>query len=188
MENVGSFFASRHAVFAALAPLFIVGLLGINGCGGGGKKEATADTGTQNGSLSTVQITPAPGSVFISRSTTFRLSWTAQNPPPPTFTAALIRYKESDGSSSSSAQSSNLNRQGDSFTWDLKRSDNFDLESPSVYYVELTSGPEQVRAVYVVSSDRSVSIASAPAADTSRAADTNGGDALVHSVSVPAAP
>ena len=179
-------FLRRRFICAAL---FVFTCLVLPGCGGG-KKEATADTGTQSGSLSTVQITPAPGGVFVSRSTTFRLAWTAANPPPPNFTAALIRYKEDGNSSSSDTQSSNLNRQGDSFVWDLKRSSNFDLESPAVYYVELTSGPEQVRVAYIVSSDRAVPISPTSPAPPAPPASQNGAanDALVHSVSVEVAP
>ena len=183
-------YANRRAVLGAItaacaATLFVVS---SSGCGGGKKKEATADTGTQSGSLTTVQITPAPGTAYVSRSTTFRLAWTSSNPPPPSFTAALVRYKESGGSSSTDTQASTLTRQGDSFTWDLKRADNFDLEAPGVYYVELNSGPEQVRATYIVATDRSVPIASpAPASRAVQAepSTTNGeGDALVHEVSV----
>ena len=125
------------------------------GCGGGGKKEATAETGTQAGSVTTVEISPSPGTVFIGRSTTFQLAWT-HNAPPPTFTAVLVRYKDEDGSGSE--QRTTLTRQGDSFVWNLNRDGNYDLESPGVYYVELTSGAETYRAAYIVSRDRSVPI------------------------------
>lgn len=184
---------SRRAAFGAFSAVFSVALLlGSSGCGGGNKnKEATADTGTKSGSLLTVQMTPYPGSAFISRTTTFRLAWTNDNPPPPSFSAALIRYKENGGSPISDTQSTTLTRQGDSYTWDLKRSSNFDLEAPAVYIVELNSGPEQIRTVYIVSSDRAAPTTAS--SDAGRAAlqatpplsnPTGEGDALVHEVSV----
>ncbi len=181
------FLTTRRRVVAGAATLFCAGLLLIHstGCGGGGKKEATAETGTQAGSVTTVEISPAPGTVFIGRSTVFQLAWT-RNAPPPTFTAVLVRYKDADGSGSD--QRTTLTRQGESYVWTLKRDGDYDLEAPGTYYVELTDGAEYYRAAYIVSRDRSVPITKTadpvPSATTTGDGDTT----TVHTVTVSPTP
>ena len=187
-----SFHPARRRVVAGTATLFCASLLLLHsaGCGGGGEKKATVETGAQSGSVSTVEITPSPGTVFIGRSTTFQLAWT-HNAPPPTFTAVLVRYKTEDGGSASE-QRTTLTRRGDSYVWDLKRDGDYDLEAPGVYYIELTNGAENYRAAYIVSRDRSVPITktaeAAPSGTQSASPTTDGETTTVHSVSVSPTP
>lgn len=161
-------FGTKHSGIIAAAA---AALLFVSGCGGGRSSDtSTVETGVgQNGgSLRTVQITPVPGTAFISRGTTFRLAWTPENPPPPTFEAALIRYKEARGEEPRTleTQRTQLDRQGDSFVWELQRTDDFDLDASGVYYLQLrSSGGDEVLATYLVSSDRSTGTA-VPAAET----------------------
>src|SRR5687768_11556078 len=69
----------------------------LPGCGGGGRdSEAPVETGSQDGFLRTVKISPPPGSVFIPKKTKFLVSWEDGTPPPASFTAVLVRY-DNDG-------------------------------------------------------------------------------------------
>jgi len=159
------------------------------GCGGNnGHDFNTTQTGTRAGSLADMLISPAPGSAFISRDTAFTLTWSDGTTPPPEFTVSLERYTE-DGDSSS-PQKTDLTREGDSYTWDLSRSNNFELDSPGVYYLDIQSGAEEVFATYIVSGERSESIGKAKAAATrANAADPPSGDsAFVHTVTVTTTP
>ncbi len=65
---------------------------------------------------------------------------------------SLQRYDESGDSSS--PQKTDLVREGDSYTWDLSRSNGFTLDSPAVYYLDIEAGSEQVYSAYIVSGER----------------------------------
>jgi hypothetical protein len=151
------------------------------GCGGGDGKGNKVETGTGDGSLAGVTVSPPPGATFISRATRFRVSWPAGYTPPPSFTVQLRRYKEARGEEERdvSTQRTELNRVGDSYTWDLKRADDFGLDPSGVYFVQIDAGPEQVMASYIVSSERSQKPG---ITDTAANAETPGG-ALIHTVS-----
>jgi len=154
--------------FQRLIPAIgVIAVLGaaIAGCGGG-NKGATTDTGSPDGSLLNVQIWPPPGTTFISRATRFTLEWTNDEPPPPTFTAALRRYSENcdDGSDScTSTQKTVLTRQGDSYVWEVSRKDDFLLDRAGVYYLQLDSGSDEINAAYIVTSDDRAQSASSAA-------------------------
>ena len=168
-----------------------LGLL-LVGCGGGdnGKTTNTVDTGSNEGTLANLEISPSPGNVFIAKNTTFQITWADGTTPPPTFSVTLQRYKETDSGTTISAQKTNLDREGNAYVWDLSRSDSTTLDSPGVYYVEIDSGTEQYLASYIVSGERGEAVAATAAAKTRAAAETTTGEsALVHVVTVrPASP
>lgn len=142
-------------VFISVLALLTTGLAGCGGTRRRGPSVANPGTG---GSLRSVQIRPTPGTTFIPRNTIFELSWTEENPPPSSFSASLRRYKEARGEEARTieTQVTELNRQGDSFIWTLRRRDNFDLDQGGVYFLELVSSGETVYATYIVTNDRSV--------------------------------
>lgn len=148
----------RGAIAIVLISILVFMVTGITGCGGTRRRgPSVANPGT-GGSLRSVQIRPTPGTTFIPRNTIFELSWSAENPPPSSFSAALRRYKEARGDEERiiETQVTELTRQGDSFVWSLRRRDNFDLDIGGVYFLELVSSGETVYATYIVSNDRSV--------------------------------
>jgi len=101
-----------------------------------------------NGSLSGIQISPAPGSVFIPRSQTFQISWASGTQPPPQLGIEIMRYNQGDGTSSSQVQ--DIQSQGN-FVYNVTRRDHFDLDQAGVYYLEITAPGEQtIRAAYIV--------------------------------------
>lgn len=117
----------------------------------------TVNTGSGSGSLSGVIISPATGSVFIAKTTAFFLSWNGATPPPAQFTVGLRRFQEARGGEdkSDTEQVVTVTRQGNTNSWQVKRRDNFNLDTGGVYYLELTApGESTVRAAYIVSSDR----------------------------------
>lgn len=148
----------------------------LTGCGGDKAQPNQASSGSTSGSLRDVEISPYPGSAFIPKGSTFRLSWSDDAPPPPSFTVALYRYTEEcdcdctsssdDGTDSctssgsvdggSSIQATDLNRVGDSYSWELTRSDGYDLDEGGPYYIELASGDETIQSTYIVETNRSV--------------------------------
>lgn len=144
------------AALLALAAFLFAGVTG--GCGGSKDPEATVDTGTGgNGVLRTVQISPPPGEVFIPRGTTFQISWTPENPPPPQFEAVLMRYKEADGDTDQSIepQRTIVTRVSENvFIWNIERADNFDLDRGGVYFLRLNAPGEVIERTYIVSSER----------------------------------
>lgn len=155
---MGSQARQAVAAGAGIAAFALALAAAIAGCGGG-SSTASTDTGSSEGSLATVQISPPPGTTFISRSTKFYLSWDAQTPPPPSFTATLVRYSESCSDSSSGdqfcskAQKTVLTRIGSGYTWEVKRKDDYALDQGGVYYLQLDAGPEEILATYLVTSD-----------------------------------
>jgi hypothetical protein len=160
----------------------------VAGCGGdNGNITNTATTGSSAGSLASLFLSPEPGSVFISRATTFRLSWQNGDTPPPTFSVTLQRFKEptSVDPVSIQAQRTDLKREGDTYNWDLSRSNGTTLDPSGIYYVEIDSGSEQVLASYIISGERSEGVAATRAA-AARATDTpdTGDSAFVHTVKV----
>jgi hypothetical protein len=154
-----------------------MGVVLCSGCGG--NSGSTADPGT-DGELDNVQIQPAPGSTFIPQNTRFLLSWTTEKPPPRSFTVALRRYREARGEEPREVetQRTELNRQGDSFVWELRRRDSFELDAGGVYYLELVGGGQFIYATYIVSDDRSIS-------PRSQAQGTTGTEEGTHTVTLP---
>jgi hypothetical protein len=101
-----------------------------------------------NGHLDGLQISPAPGSVFIPRNQTFRISWAQGTQPPPQLGVEIMRYNEDSGNGS--AQRQDITDRG-GFVYDVTRKDHFDLDSGGVYYLEITAPGEQtIRAAYIV--------------------------------------
>jgi hypothetical protein len=166
----------RYEVLCILA----LGAVALPGCGGGGGTRTEVDTGSPAGDLRAVQISPAPGSVYISKETTFRLSWPQRNAPA-TFTVELMRYREARGGEERSVegQRTRLDRQGDAFVWDLKRTDNFTLDDDGVYFLRLRSGPDEVQAAYIVAGGRALA---APTRATGE--EPTIGDSVRHTVTV----
>jgi hypothetical protein len=174
----------RDAIAGILISVLILLMTGITGCGGTRRRgPSVANPGT-NGSLRAVQIRPTPGATFISRNTIFEFSWTEDDPPPSSFSAALRRYKEARGEEARviETQVTELTRQGDSFIWTLKRRDNFDLDSGGVYFLELVSSGESVFATYIVSNDRSVETRTEEKFVTNTGGKSVG---MVHTVEIP---
>jgi hypothetical protein len=116
---------------------------------------AVVNTGTGGGSLSGLQISPAPGSVFIPRNTVFRLAWLDNTTPPDRFEVRLFRYQEEteDTVRQIDAQATTLRRVGDSYIWDFHRADDRLLHRGAVYFVSVTAGDNEVRATYIASND-----------------------------------
>ena len=117
----------------------------------------TINAGTSSGSLTGVQFSPAPGSVYISRASSFRIAWPAGGTPPPTFEIRLWRYKEARNALGREVTEQALAdpvRDGSSFAWTLRRRDGADLDSGGVYYLELRApGETDARAAYIVSAE-----------------------------------
>ena len=148
----------------------------ILGCGGHHHHDpdpTEVTTGSSGGRLADIVLSPAPGTTFISRVTTFRLSWPNGVTPPETFTVALYRYNEgcdcdcsSDGTTDTCSSTGDVDQgqeiessdlttvDGTTYTYDLKRTG--DLDEGGTYFVELVAGTEQVRASYIVTHDRAV--------------------------------
>jgi hypothetical protein len=176
--------SGRDAIAIILISVLVLFVAGSIGCGGTRRRgPSVANPGT-GGELRSVQIRPTPGTTFISRNTIFEFSWSEENPPPSSFSAALRRYKEARGEEDRviETQVTELTRQGDSFIWTLKRRDNFDLDSGGVYFLELVSSGESVFATYIVSNDRSVETRS-----EEKAVSNAGGKSVgaVHTVEIP---
>ena len=169
--------------FTHCAAIPLVGAMALSGCGGGGGNNGNdvVNTSTgQNGRLEDVQVGPPAGSTYISKATSFQASWSNSAPPPSNFGAALIRYQEARGGEKKSvtSQKISVDRQGNSFSYNIARRDNFDLDGEGVYYLELTSpGSSTGRAAYIVSNDRS-RFTPAPAAKTTRYFPTGGNGSL----------
>src|SRR5262249_30902455 len=101
-----------------------------------------------NGNLNGIQISPAPGSVFIPRNQTFQISWASGTQPPPQLGIEIMRYNQDDGSSSSQKQ--DIQDQG-GFVYNVTRKDHFNLDQAGVYFLEITAPGEQtIRAAYIV--------------------------------------
>lgn len=122
-----------------------------------GDEDRVIDTGSATGRLSDVQISPAPGALFIPRGTAFQIAWSAAAPPPPQVTVRLWRYQEARGGEPRLVGKKPLDppaRQGNAFVWNIKRRDSFDLDQGGVYFLELDAGGEKIRAACIVSNDR----------------------------------
>lgn len=162
-------------------------IMGAVGCGGRKAAEAKVETGSESGRLATVQISPAPGDVYIPRSTTFQIAWSAENPPPAQFEAVLMRYKEARGEEDLSVEAqrtevSHVTENG--FVWSIRRTDNFDLDKGGVYYLRLTAPGESVERAFIVSRDRSRDSPANAASDAAPAAtDNNHSGAFTHVIS-----
>ncbi len=153
-----SCFVARAAVVVAAISLVI-----LAGCGAGATTKHFVDTETPSGDLRAVQISPAPGTAYISRRTVFRLTWPQGNPPP-TFEVELQRYKEAhecnDEADEATDQDqerygvgSRITRQGDALIFDLEPND--DLDPGGIYFLHLRSAPDEFRVVYMAANDRS---------------------------------
>ena len=121
-------------------------------------RAVTINAGTSSGSLTGVQFSPTPGSVYIPKASRFQISWpTGGSAPPPTFEVRLWRYKEARNSLSREVTEQALAdpaRDGNSFAWTLRRRDGADLDPGGVYYLELRApGETDVRAAYIVSAE-----------------------------------
>lgn len=151
------------------------GAVTLSGCGGGsgnsGDFTNVTNTGG-NGRLENANVGPSPGSTFISTSTVFQISWPNSAPPPSEFGVALRRYKEKRGGEDKeiSTQKIEVNRQGNSFAWNVSRTSGTDLDRDGVYYLEGSSpGSSNVRAAFIVASGR---------AEKGRDIDTGGNGSL----------
>lgn len=143
------------SAFAGL--LFTAGCGGGGGGGGGNQNDSVIRTET-NGRLQAVRIGPAPGAVFVSRSSTFQIEWPSNDPPPAEFTVELNRYQEPRGAAPRviTPQPVTVTRQGGSYLWNIRRRDNFELDGGGVYFLRLQSpGGQQVLATFIASNDRS---------------------------------
>jgi hypothetical protein len=118
----------------------------------------TVNTGTASGQLSSVQLTPTPGAVFLPRASSFQLTWPAGTTPPPSFEVRLWRYKEARGLAGRSVEEQALadpTRTGSTFVWNIRRRDGVDLDAGGVYFLELRApGQTEVRAAYIVSAEQ----------------------------------
>ena len=173
--------------------VFLGGAVALSGCGGGGGGGETTNftnikTG-QNGSLANVQIGPTAGSTYISRATIFQVSWPDATPPPSEFGIALRRYKEARGGESKSveAQAIDVNRQSNSFSWNVSRR-GLDLDSEGVYFLELNSpGSSNGRAAFIVDNKRS-RFTPSPAPSKTRYFDTGGNGGNLGGIQILPAP
>jgi hypothetical protein len=107
-----------------------------------------------NGSLSSVQVSPAPGTVALPKGSPLRLTW-PNSSPPASFEVNLVRYQEARGGEDHReyTQPVTITQTGTN-QWDVKRRDNFDLDEGGVYYLEVTApGENPVRAAYLISND-----------------------------------
>jgi hypothetical protein len=144
----------------ALAP---TALSALAGCGGGSDDRVDDADFTEtgfNGRLTPVRITPWPGAVFVPASSAFQIAWTAENPPPPQFSVKLQRYKEARGDAGRAIEEQRITvpRQND-FTWQVRRTDGFELDRGGVYFLELrTPDNQEALAAYIISSDRSAAV------------------------------
>jgi len=164
---------NRRAVIGGLIGAAAVSLsFGAVGCGGGGGDDngsaagfdIQTGVGGSGGDLNTVAISPTPGTVFVGRATPINIAWNGTAVPPAEFSARLQRYLEPLGGERRDVSSQNITvtRVGQSFAYNIKRRDNFDLDSGGVYYLELTApGGQTVRSTFIASNNRS---ASAPTA------------------------
>jgi hypothetical protein len=101
-----------------------------------------------SGNLDGIQVSPAPGSVFIPRSQTFRISWGSGSQPPAQLGIEIMRYNEDSGNGSSQKQ--DIQDRG-GFVYDVTRQNHFDLDQAGVYYLEITAPGEQtLRYTYIV--------------------------------------
>lgn len=109
-------------------------------------------TGSGGGSLANAVLEPAPGTVYIPKSTDFVLRWPNGATPPANFDVQLRRYKEQRGTDEGgdSEQRIEIDRLGSDNAWRIRRRDDFDLDGAGVYYLEITSGSDQTRAAYIV--------------------------------------
>jgi hypothetical protein len=117
---------------------------------------AETENPNTGGNLSGLQILPAAGSTFIAKGTAFQLVWNQGIAPPSQFSVALRRFKEArgDAGKTDEEQRIDVDRVGDTFTWNVKRRDNFNMDVSGVYYVEVTApGETPFRAAYIISSD-----------------------------------
>ena len=117
----------------------------------------TINAGTSSGSLTGVQFSPAAGSVYIPRASSLRISWPTGSTPPPTFEVRLWRYKEARNALAREVTEQVLAdpiRDGNNFTWTLRRRDGADLDPGGVYFLELRApGETDARAAYIVSTE-----------------------------------
>lgn len=177
---------STGAAALAFAAFLIAGV--TTGCGGSKDPEAIVDTGTGgNGVLRTVQISPPPGEVFISRGTTFQISWTPENPPPPHFEAVLMRYREATDEEDQAIEPQRtvvVRASENAFVWNIERADNFDLDRGGVYFLRLSAPGEVIERTYIVSGERAA-VVKVPEA---RRGEDGGGDsrndAFSHAITV----
>lgn len=120
-------------------------------------RAVTINAGTSSGSLTGVQLSPAPGSVYIPKASSFQISWPTGSQPPPTFEVRLWRYKEARNALAREVTEQTLAdpiRSGNNFVWTLRRRDGADLDPGGVYYLELRApGETDVRAAYIVSAE-----------------------------------
>ena len=172
--------SKRLVLFLSVA--FVSGVFALSGCGGGSGSTSdfnNVSTG-QNGSLADVQVGPPAGSTYISKATTFQVSWPDAYPPPSEFGIALRRYKEARGGESKAVETQKIdvNRQGNSFAWNVARKDKFDLDGEGVYYLEISSpGSSNGRAAYIADANRS-RFTPAPVPNKSRYIPTGGNGSL----------
>ena len=114
-------------------------------------------TGSNGGNLADAVISPDPGTCFIPKGTTFQITWPSFAPPPQDFQVNLWRFKEAIGTQSldTSTQKIDVTQVGSSYTYNVHRRSNFDMDVGGVYFLELTAaGQNPVRAVYIISSDQ----------------------------------
>ncbi len=169
----------RAAFLSAVAAVALVA--GAIGCGGGGDDggasgfDIQTGVGGSGGDLNTVAISPSPGSVFVGRATPFNIAWNGTALPPLEFSARLQRYLEPIGGESRSVTSQDItvSRVGQSFAYNIRRRDDFDLDGGGVYYLELTApGGQTVRSTYIASNNRSASVPPARISSADARAET----------------
>ena len=147
-------------------------LLATFGCGGGDPRfqnDNTVFTGAAGGALLGVEVRPVPGSYAIPTGTAFSISWRAGALPPPSFTVKLVRYEEgysfdgydSDGNSTSTmvkpvhdTQLSLVEQTSELGTPVWVVVPKYTLERGGLYYLVLTSGTDEWRAIFRVSNGR----------------------------------
>jgi hypothetical protein len=104
-----------------------------------------------NGSLNGIQISPAPGSVYIPRGQTFQISWAPGSQPPAQLGIEIMRYNEDSGTGS--AQNQDIKDQG-GFVYNVARRDQFPLDQGGAYYLEITAPGEQtLRFAYIIDTE-----------------------------------
>lgn len=174
---------TRRGFVASSLTASLSAVMLLAGCGGSGGSGNSPDsyvsvTTGGNGSFNGSTIGPSPGSTYISSDAAFQIAWPDNaQPPPATFTASLIRYKEARGSADRdvSPQKITVSKVAGATAWNIARKDNFTLDTDGVYYLQITSpGQADQRAAYIVASGRSVPLGGGRSVSTGQTGSLNG--------------
>jgi hypothetical protein len=109
------------------------------------------------GTLAGVQVSPAPGSVFIARDTTFTVEWTGTNTAPPVLGIDIWRYEEQRGDQPRKVSQQDISlgipQPGKRYTVRVRNGDGNRLASGGVYFIELRGPGETRDYAYIVTNN-----------------------------------